>query len=146
MALKLGMAAKLYFKAGGVAAVGTWSELTNVKDVTLSLETGEADVTTRANAGWKATVATLKEGSVEFEMVWDSADAGFTAIKNAFFGNLAIGLAVMDGELATAGTQGLQADFSITQFSREEPLEEAIRVKVQAKVTYSATAPQWVTV
>lgn len=146
MALKLGMAAKLYFKTGGVAAVGAWSELTNVKDVTLSLETGEADVTTRANAGWKATVATLKEGSVEFEMVWDSADAGFTAIKNAFFGNLAIGLAVMDGELATAGTQGLQADFSITQFSREEPLEEAIRVKVQAKVTYSATAPQWVTV
>ena len=52
----------------------------------------------------------------------------------------------MDGELATPGTQGLQADFSITQFSREEPLEEAIRVKVQAKVTYSVTAPQWVTV
>lgn len=146
MALKLGMAAKLYFKAGGVAAAGAWTELANVKDVTLSLETGEADVTTRANAGWKATVATLKDGSVEFEMVWDSADAGFTAIKNAFFGNLAIGLAVMDGALATAGTQGLQADFSITQFSREEPLEEAIRVKVQAKVTYSATAPEWVTV
>lgn len=146
MALKLGMAAKLYFKVGGVAAAGAWTELTNVKDVTLSLETGEADVTTRANAGWKATVATLKEGSVEFEMVWDSADAGFTGIKNAFFGNLAIGLAVMDGALATAGTQGLQADFSITQFSREEPLEEAIRVKVQAKVTYSATAPEWVTV
>lgn len=146
MALKLGMAAKLYFKAGGVAAAGQWSELTNVKDVTLSLETGEADVTTRANAGWKATVATLKDGSVEFEMVWDSADAGFTGIKNAFFGNLAIGLAVMDGDLAVAGSQGLQADFSITQFSREEPLEEAILVKVQAKVTYSTTAPNWVTV
>jgi hypothetical protein len=146
MALKLGMAAKLFFKVGGVAAAGAWTELANVKDVTLSLETGEADVTTRANAGWKATVATLKEGSVEFEMVWDSADAGFTAIKNAFFGNLPIGLAVMDGDLAATGSQGLQADFSITQFSREEPLEEAIVVKVQAKVTYSTTAPAWVTV
>ncbi len=146
MALKLGMAAKLYFKVGGVAAVGAWTELANVKDVTLSLETGEADVTTRANAGWKATIGTLKEGAVEFEMMWDSTDAGFTAIKNAFFGNLAIGLAVMDGAIAAAGSQGLQADFSITQFSREEPLEEAIRVKVQAKVTYSATAPDWVTI
>jgi len=146
MALKLGMAAKLFFKVGGVAAAGPWTELTNVKDVTLSLETGEADVTTRANAGWKATVATLKEGSVEFEMVWDSADVGFAAIKNAFFGNLAIGLSIMDGDLAAAGSQGLQADFSITQFSREEPLEEAILVKIQAKVTYSATAPDWVTV
>lgn len=79
-------------------------------------------------------------------MMWDSTDAGFTAIKIAFFGNLAIGLAVMGGEVAAAGSQGLQADFSITQFSREEPLEEAILVKIQAKVTYSATAPQWVTV
>lgn len=146
MALKLGMAAKLFYKTGGVAAAGPWTELGNVKDVTLALETGEADVTTRANAGWKATVATLKEGSVEFEMVWDSTDAGFTAIKNAFFGNLAIGLAIMDGGIATVGSQGLQADFSITQFSREEPLEEAIVVKVQAKVTYSTTAPEWVTV
>ena len=85
MALKLGMQAKLYVKVGGVAAVGPWSELGNVKDVTLSLETGEADVTTRANAGWRATVGTLKEGSVEFEMVWNTGDAGFTAIKNAFF-------------------------------------------------------------
>lgn len=146
MALKLGMQAKLYVKVGGVAAVGPWSELGNVKDVTLSLETGEADVTTRANAGWRATVGTLKEGSVEFEMVWNTGDAGFTAIKNAFFSNDPIGLAVMDGDLATAGTQGLQADFSITTFSRSEALEEAITVSVTAKPTYSATAPDWVTV
>jgi hypothetical protein len=26
-----------------------------------------------ATAGWKATVATLKDASVEFEMVWDAA-------------------------------------------------------------------------
>lgn len=146
MALKLGMQAKLYVKVGGVAAVGPWSELGNVKDVTLSLETGEADVTTRANAGWRATVGTLKEGSVEFEMVWNTGDAGFTAIKNAFFSNDPIGLAVMDGDLATAGSQGLQADFSITTFSRSEALEEAISVSVTAKPTYSATAPTWVTV
>jgi hypothetical protein len=146
MALKLGMQAKLYYKTGGVATAGAWNELANVKDVTLSLETGEADVTTRANAGWKATVATLKEGSVEWQMVWNTGDAAFTAVKNAFFANAAIGLAIMDGDITTPGSQGLQADFSITQFSREEPLEEAITVKVQAKVTYSATAPTWATV
>ncbi len=144
MSLKLGMQAKLYYKTGGVSA-GTWNELTNVKDVTLTLETGEADVTTRANAGWKATVATLKDASVEWEMVWSTGDADFTAIKAAFFANAPIGLAIMDGELGTNGSQGLQADFSITQFSRSEPLAEAITVKVQAKVTYSATAPVWAT-
>lgn len=146
MAIRLGMQAKLYFKVGGVSAVGSWTELGNVKDLTLNLETGEADVTTRANGGWRATVGTLKEGSIEFEMVWDTSDAGFTAIKDAFFSNAAIGLAVMDQGINTTGSQGLQADCSITSFSRNEALEEAITVSVTAKPTYSTTAPAWVTV
>ncbi|MBT7162271.1 MAG: hypothetical protein HN904_05795, partial [Victivallales bacterium] len=84
MSIKLGMEAKLYYGASGTTAS---TELTNVKDVTLNLESGEADVTTRANAGWRATIGTLKTGSVEFEMIWDSDDAGFTAIKDAYFNN-----------------------------------------------------------
>jgi len=140
MAIKLGMDAVLNFKTGGVGGAGSWTELANVKDVTLSLETGEADITTRANAGWRATVGTLKEASVEFEMVWDTADAGFTAIKDAFFDNEVIGLQVLDGD---AGS-GLEADFSITNFSRSEQLEEALTVSVTAKVTYDGTAPNWI--
>jgi len=140
MPIKLGMEAKIYYKVGGQGGGGAWTELTNVRDVTLSLETGEADVTTRANSGWRATVATLKDASVEFEMVWDTADAGFTAIKNAYLTNAPIGFQVRDG----AGGQGLQADFMITQFSRSEPLEEAISVSVTAKVTYSTTPPSWI--
>lgn len=140
MAIKLGMDAVLNYKVGGVGGAGSWVELSNVKDVTLSLETGEADITTRANAGWRATVGTLKEASVEFEMVWDTADAGFTAIKDAFFTNVVIGLQVLDGD---AGS-GLEADFSITNFSRNEQLEEALTVSVTAKVTYAGTAPVWI--
>ncbi|MBW7905466.1 MAG: phage tail protein [Phycisphaerae bacterium] len=140
MPIKLGMEAKIYYKVGGQGGGGAWTELTNVRDVTLSLETGEADVTTRANAGWRATVATLKDASVEFEMVWDTADAGFTAIKTAYLTNAPIGFQVRDG----AGGQGLQADFMITQFSRSEPLEEAISVSVTSKVTYSTTPPSWI--
>ncbi len=140
MAIKLGMDAVLNFKSGGVGGAGSWTELANVKDVTLSLETGEADITTRANAGWRATVGTLKEASVEFEMVWDTADAGFTAIKDAFFNNAVIGLQVLDGPLG----EGLEADFSITNFSRSEQLEEALTVSITAKVTYDGTAPSWI--
>ncbi len=140
MAIKLGMDAVLNYKTGGVGGGGSWTELSNVKDVTLSLETGEADITTRANSGWRATVGTLKEASVEFEMVWDTADAGFTAIKDAFFNNTEIGLQVLDG----AAGSGLEADFSITNFSRSEQLEEALTVSVTAKVTYAGTAPAWI--
>ena len=136
--IKLGMEAKLFY---GVAGATAATELTNVKDVTLNLESGEADVTTRGNAGWRATVGTLKTGSVEFEMIWDSADAGFAAIKDAYFNNTPIALAILDG----AGGEGLDADFSITNFSRKEALEEAITVSVTAKPTYSTRAPAWVT-
>jgi len=139
VSIKLGMEATLNYQVGGQAGGGGWNELTNVKDVTLSLETGEADVTTRANSGWRATVATLKDASVEFDMVWDSGDAGFTAIKDAYLNNDVIGLQVLDGDSG----EGLQADFMITSFSRSEALEEAIMVSVTAKVTYSETPPTW---
>jgi predicted secreted protein len=146
MSVKLGMDAKLYFCVAGIGGTPVWTELSNVKNLTLNLTKGEADVTTRANGGWKATAGTLKEGSIEFEMVWDTADAGFTAIQQAYFGNTLIGLAVMDGAVATAGSQGLWADCMITDFSREEPLEEAMSVKVSAKPSYSTNPPVWKTV
>jgi len=143
--IRLGLDAKLYFDPSGVGE-STWTEMDNVRDLTLNLETGEADVTTRGNAGWRAIVATLKNGSIEFEMVWDTEDAGFTAIKNAYFNNTFVGFAIMDGDILTPGSQGLQANFSITNFSRNEPLEEAITVNITAKPTYSTTPPAWVTI
>jgi hypothetical protein len=76
-------------------------------------------------------------------MVWDPTDAGFTAIQTAYFDISLIGLAAMDGDIAVNGSQGLWADCMIIDFSREEPLEEALTVKVTAKPTYSANAPVW---
>jgi hypothetical protein len=146
MPIKLGLDAKLYFCAAGIGGTPTWTELTNVKNVTLNLQKGEADVSTRANNGWKATAATLKEGSIEFEMVWDTTDAGFTAIKDAWFNNTKIGFAVMDGGITVAGSQGLWADCAVIDFTRDEPLEDALTVKVTAKPTYSNNAPQWKTI
>ncbi|MBK9127943.1 MAG: hypothetical protein IPM13_09095 [Phycisphaerales bacterium] len=74
----LGMNAKLYYGTAGVPAA---TEMANVRNVTLNLEAGEADVTTRANSGWRATAPTLRECSVELEMVLDPDDAGLTRQK-----------------------------------------------------------------
>jgi len=124
----LGMNAKLYYGAAGSEAT---TAMGNVKDVTLTLEAGEADVTTRANSGWRATAPTLRECTVEFEMVWDPTDAGFTAIKNAFLSAGLIALKALD----QAAGQGPDGDFAITSFSRNEALEEAITVSVTAKLS-----------
>ena len=137
MSIVLGLDAVLYRGAAGARAA---TEVTNVKDLTINLESGEADVTTRATEGWKASVATLKEGSLEFGMLYDTADADFQAFLTAYFSNTPLALFVSDG----AGT-GLDADFSITGFSITQNLEEAMTVSVKAKPTASTRAPQWVT-
>ncbi len=133
---KLGLEGKLYYGDSGATAT---NELSNAKDVTLNLESSEADVTTRGNNGWRATVAALKDASIEWSMIWDTSDAGFTAIKNAYLNGTAIALAILDAE----NGEGLDADFAITSFSREEPLEDAMSVSVTAKPTYSTRAPSW---
>ena len=138
----LGKDAKIYQGAAG-GALGTLTEMSNVKDVTLNLEAGEADITTRANSGWRATAPTLRECTCEFEMVWKPGDTGFDAIKAAFLGGTAIELAVLDQARETTGAQGPKGSFSITSFSRNEALEEAITVSVTAKL---AEFDEWVEV
>ena len=156
----LGQKAKLYFynKSGGQVNTpgplpnplpnpmvpADWAEIGNTKDVTLNLEKGEADVTTRQANGWRAKVGTLKDGSIEFEMVWDSGNTAFNAIKSAYFNDTALGIQCLDGANSLAASQGLQGDFSVTNFTRNEPLEEVLTVKVTLKPTYSANAPQWI--
>ena len=88
--------------------------------------------------GWRLTAATLKEASVEFEMVWDPNDGGFSAIKEAYFSAEPLALFVSDGN-----EKGLDADFVVTSFSRSEPLEEALTVSVTCKPTLVNRAPTW---
>ena len=59
MGVKLGLHAKLYRNTGS-GGTPAWNEIPNVRDVTLNLETGEADVSTRGNGGWRANIGTLK--------------------------------------------------------------------------------------
>lgn len=154
MGFKLGLDAKIYRQTSGTRAA--WpatesapnlSEITNVRDVTVNMTKAEADATTRGSGGWKQTVATLKDASVDFEMVWDTADTHFTAIQESFTSqNTSIALAILDGVSTVEDTQGLWADFMVTGFEKQEPLEGVQMVKVTVKPTYSAVAPAWITV
>lgn len=137
MAIVLGLDAKLL--RGTAGTTGT-TEVKNVKDLTLNLESGEADVTTRATGGWRASAATLKEASLEFGILYDTADADFQAFQAAYFSNTPLSLFITDGNGG-----GLDADWSITAFTVEQPLEEAVSVSVTAKPTASTRAPAWKT-
>lgn len=148
MPATLGLDAKIYRNTGTVA-VPIFNLIENVKDVTLSLEKALADVTTRAAVGFRQEIGTLKEVEVTFQMVWDGTDDDFTAIKDAFFDGTQIHFAVMDGDVATSGKQGLQAFFIVSAFTRNEPLEDAITVDVTLRLALpddAADQPLWVIV
>ena len=136
----LGLDGKLNFKVGGQAGGGGWTELTNCQDVTATLQKGEADVTTRASGGWEQVKGALKKLSLEWKMIWDPEDAGFQAVKNAFFNDELIGLQCLDKQ----NGQGPQADFEVLEFSRPQPLGEAQVVNVKVKIGRSATPPSWI--
>jgi len=130
----MGMNAKLYYDATAANPLSGMTEISNVKDLTLTLEAGEADVSTRANSGWRATATTLKACTVEWEMQGKTTDTAFEVVRDAFLNGTTLELAVLTGTKAVADSEGPKGTFAITNFSRGEPLEEAISVSVTAKL------------
>ncbi len=120
--------------------LATWIERKNVKDVTLNLSKEEADTTTREGNGWKQTAGTLKDGSVEYEMLWAAGDPLFDALQAAWANDTEVAMFIADGDESTPGTQGLAANFSVTNFTRNEPLAEAVTASVTLK---PGSYPSW---
>lgn len=146
MEVRLSLDAKLFLNTG-TYAVPVWLEFKNIKDLTLALEGTEADVTTRGNSGWGAVAVTILRGTVEFDMVRKkTSDAQYIALRDAFLTRTAVEFAVMDGDIATPGSEGLRALFAVTKFSRDEKLEESIMSSVSLKPTYSDNPPDWLVI
>ena len=135
--VKLGFNAKLYYGSAGSSAA---NEISNVTNVTLSLSKASADVTTRRGGGWRQKKGTLKEGTVEFEMIWDPTDPAFSTLFTGWNENTPVALKILDEE----GGTGLDADFEVMDMTREEPLEDAIKAKVKCEPTYTTRTPTWV--
>lgn len=106
---------------------------TNCRDVTITLDTEEVDITSRATSGFKATVATTKESTIEFEAIWKPSDTYFDWIKDAWSNSAEIAVLAMDGPYNTTGNSGLIGNFTVPGFSREEPIGDVMRSQVTMK-------------
>lgn len=141
MAVKVGYEHKAYRDVSG-----TWTLMSNVKDVEISLQRDRADVTTRGTNGWKTEKPTLATMEVTFEMNYDPASADYTALANAFFNNTNIEMAFADGPIATEGTVYFTGNFGVAEFSQNEPLAEAVSVSVTLVPSDPTTPPTRVVV
>ena len=143
MAFVISENAKIYYNSGSYGSP-TWVEITLVKDVTLNLEKSDIDVTTRGSGGFSEYANGLVDASVEFSLLYNTADAAFTAIKTAFFDKSNVEVLVLDGEYGVIGNQGLRADMLVASFTRNETLGEALMVDISLKpIANDDSVPSW---
>lgn len=142
---RVGLDCKLYRNTATYASP-TWNEVTVASDVTIPMEADAPEARSRASVLKQYLVAAIDTG-VEFEILYDPAGDDFAVLQGAFFGRTSVEFAVMDGAIATAGTQGLRATCFITGFSRNENRDDAVTVTVTAKpAATAANPPAWYTV
>lgn len=143
----LGLNAKLYRASNAFTGSedtdvdnASLTEMTNVMDVSFSGSTGTAGVTTRGSGGWRQEAATLREAEITFSMLQDSADDDYLAIVNAWLGNAEVGLAMLNGNISGGTVDGVASNFMVTSLSRDESLEEAIKVDITLR---ASSQTQW---
>lgn len=142
-----GKDAKLYYGAAVVGAgadpsATSWTELTKARDVSLGIDVGESDASTRASS-WKYSRPNLKAGGLEIELLWDNTNAGQTALRDACLNGTPISMACMDGSIAVTGSQGFVSNMNVYGFNRPEPLTDGVMLTITVKPHSEA---QWYTV
>lgn len=140
------------FNNTGVILTPVWASdpIEIIQEENVNLEMGLADVTTRGANGFRLQRGTLIEGSVDMTILYDTASTDFDLFKEAFFDRTQILLAIVDGDLRTAGSyQGLHSAFNVTNFSQPRPLEEAVTVDITLTLDVEAATdepPRWDTI
>lgn len=109
------------------------TEIKNCKDLTVSLEKAEADATTRDNNGWRATVGTLKDASIEFTVLNKDGDTAFTTLQALFMSGDPCDVEISDA----GGTLSLTCE--VMQFNVNQNLEEVISADVTLKPTQASS-------
>jgi len=132
---RIGLDGKFYYGTAGNQAS---TEANNVRNVNLNLSKRTAEAVRRGKK-WVAKKPVVTEASLEFEIFDIEGDAFLSAIKNAFMNDTRIALYPTDA----ASGEGLDADYYITNFSRNEANEDFITYSVTAEPTDEERDPAW---
>lgn len=146
---KTGHDMKLYRNTGTVA-IPTWTEVTAVVDVSVSdLSRGLAELKRRGKDFTKNLASLIQSIAVEFRLHHGLDATNFTDIQQNFFNGTVEEWAVMDGDIATSGSEGLQFPAMVEQFPWEQPLEDVSGHDIRLAVGYledaggSEVDPSW---
>lgn len=148
MSTKLGLTARLYYNSGTYAAP-VWVDTSSLihGDVTLNLDKGDADVSTRIS-NYKKHKGTMKDVGLSFSLLCrDAANAVYLAFLDSWANGTLMDMLVLTGPRDVAGNDGPRMFMEVFKFDRAEPLENAIAYSVEMKTALDDddTEPVWVT-
>jgi len=133
------------YRNTGTSETPTWDLIECIEDLSIGLDHSSEDVSTRGGGGWKQERLTLKEGSVDVGLLYDTEDDDFQELLDAYFDESKIEVALMDGPIATAGSQGLRATVQVKSMPLEQPLAGVVKAAATLVIT-RGTTPAWMTV
>ena len=147
MPCNLGLDSKIYYDVDGTLATATWVELDLARDVNTSGSAAEAEQSDR-RTNFVMTCPALLSLETSCTMTYENGDANLTAIRDAFLNRTSILLAVMDGAIATVGTEGYVYYAHVYSNDFNQPLTEGATVEVTFKPTSPPSGdatvfPQW---
>jgi hypothetical protein len=135
----VGLQCKMYRNSGNYS-VPTWNEIPIVRDLTLNLEKGEAQVKARFST-WEQILPLLKSASIEFDILAETSSANddHDTLRDAFIDDTVLDLAIAEGNIATSGYEYFRFDALLVKFGRGEPLEGVSTVSITAKHAYTTS-------
>ena len=136
--LRIGLEGEFYYGTEGATPT---TEAVNVDSVSLSISKRTAERVKR-HRRYVTKKVTVTEATLSFEIADEEGDDFLTAIKNAVMNDTRIALYALDVKEADGG-EGLDADWYITEFGRDENNTEFVNYKVTAVLTDESREPAW---
>jgi aryl-phospho-beta-D-glucosidase BglC (GH1 family) len=121
----IGKNAKAYYNTA-TYTTPTWVEIPKIQDLSVPLSKNMVDLPSR-EIDWSVKGAGLKTMQVTFGYLMVSgADTVFDALLDSFISDTPIGMAFMNGAIATSTNQGMRAYLVASGMDEDQGLEEGL--------------------
>lgn len=141
-----GLDCMAYLNTGASWDNPTWTEMENIRDLSIPAGKGEIEFTKRGIT-WKKTKGGLKTLELSFGYLHaqGNADTVFEDLMESYLNNTPVDLALMDGDITEDGTVGWRAPFEVMSMEQGQELEGAVSWQITAKLTCDDddNDPEW---
>lgn len=136
--IRIGLNGEFYYGTTGLTPT---TEAANVDNVVLTISKRTAERIKRKKK-YVTKKVTVTEATLTFDIVDEEGDAFLAAITTAAMADTSVALYALNVAAASGG-EGLNADWYITEFNRNESNAEMITYSVSAVLTDEDRDPAW---